>query len=61
MTKKQTKPNAARPDYVPTSKEVAVVQRVFDRGEAAAPAPRFKVRNNKISLDYPDRLTATCS
>jgi hypothetical protein len=56
MAKKQAKSTSAKSHYMPTPKEHAAVQKVFARSEAASPAPRFKVRDNEISLDHPNRL-----
>jgi hypothetical protein len=56
MSKKQTKPDPARSDYIPTPKERAAVQKVCDRDAATGPTPRFKARDNKVSIDHPDHV-----
>jgi hypothetical protein len=59
MTKKKPKPNAVKPKYEPTSQEQAAIDK-FVAHNAAKPAPRLKVLNEKgtrISPAHPDQVT----
>jgi hypothetical protein len=58
MTKKKPGAKAAKPKYEPTSQELTAIKK-FVAQNAAKPAPRLKVLNEKataISLDHPDQL-----
>src|SRR5436190_9942941 len=58
MTKKKPEPNAAKPKYELTSQELTAIKKFVARN-AAKPAPRLKVLNEKgttISPAHPDQL-----
>jgi len=55
MPKKQAKPAATKPGYIPTSKERAAIEKVIDRHQTASPTPRLKILNNQVSIDHPER------
>jgi hypothetical protein len=59
MTKKKPEPNAAKPKYEPTSQELTAIKKLVAQN-AAKPAPRLKVLNEKgttISPAHPDQVT----
>jgi hypothetical protein len=56
MPKKQAKPAATKPGYIPTRKERAAIEKVINRYQTASPTPGLKILNNQISIDHPDRL-----
>jgi hypothetical protein len=61
MTKKKPGAKAAKPKYEPTSQELTAIKK-FVAQNAAKPAPRLKVLNEKataISLDHPDQLAGS--
>jgi hypothetical protein len=58
MTKKKPEPNAAKPKYEPTSQELTAIKKFVEQN-AAKPAPRLKVLNEKgttISPVHPDQF-----
>jgi hypothetical protein len=58
MTKKKPEPNAAKPKYEPTSQELTAIKKFVEQN-AAKPAPRLKVLNEKgttISPAHPDQF-----
>ncbi len=57
MTHEAKKPNAVQPKYAPTAEEIVAAQKVCEHGQAMGPAPRVKVRNNRVSVDHADTVT----
>ena len=55
MTEAKPKQNAAKQDYVLTSKERGPAERAFAKMNAKT-APRLKLMNNNISMDHPNRV-----
>ena len=60
MTRKKLQPNAAKPKYEPTSRELSAIEKFLARN-TGDPAPRLKVLKEKqgetIALDHPNDLT----
>jgi hypothetical protein len=53
VTKKNPKPNAAKPEYQLTAQEQTVLRKFFDR-KNASPSPRLKIHKEKLPTILPD-------